>query len=114
MKPSALIRAPTASMPILSNRVHSHARFEAFRKAAGWTPLPVERGYVALGLARVTRENLFVLNGALEEAFAGLARERPVVEARDLVAAYGTRADRLTVSAAVCVRVVVGAVYEQD
>ena len=100
MKPSALVRAPAAPVPVLSDRVHSHARLEAFREAAGRTPLPVERGDVALGLARVAREDLLVLHGALEEALAGLARKRAVVEARDLVAADGTRADRLPVGAA--------------
>ena len=97
MKPGALVRAPAAPVPVLSDRIHAHPRLQALGEATRRTPLPIERGDVALALARVTREYLLVLHGALEEALAGLARERAVVEAGYLIAAYGTRADRLPV-----------------
>ncbi len=94
MKPSTLVRAAATAMPVLPDRVHTHARLEALGEAARRTPLAIERGDVALALGRMAREHLLVLDGALEEALAGLARERAVVEAADLVAADGTRAHR--------------------
>ena len=59
---------------------------------------PVERRYVALAITGVTCELLLILDGSLEEALAGLARERAVVEAADLVATNGTGAHRVRVA----------------
>ena len=95
VKASALVGRAAAAMPVLAYRVHAHARLETLGEATGRTPLAIERGDVALDVAaRVAREHLLVLHGALEEALARLARERAVVEAADLVAAYRTRAAR--------------------
>jgi len=66
---------------VLSDRIHSHARLQTLGKSTGRTPLPIKRGYVALALARVAGEGLFVLDGALEKALARLAGESAVVEA---------------------------------
>ena len=58
----------------------------------------------------MARKYLLVLDGALEEALAGLARERAVVEAADLVAANRTRARCIvgTLAGIIIIRVIQG------
>ena len=92
MKPCALVRAPAAAVSVLANRVHSHARLKTLGEPTRRTPLPIERGYVTLVLGGVAREHFLVLHRSLEEALAGLARERAVMEAAYLVAADRTGA----------------------
>ncbi len=94
VKPGAFVRAATSSVSVLSDCVHSHARLQALGEPTRRTPFAVERSDVALAFGRVARKHLLVLHGPLEEALAGLARERAVVETADLVAADGTRAHR--------------------
>lgn len=65
-----------------------HARAQALVEAAGGALLARGNGHRAAGAPQADVV-LFVLNRALEEALAALAREDAVVEARDAVPAHG-------------------------
>ena len=90
MKSGAFVGRAAAAVAIFADGVDAHARLDALLEAARGAAFAIVRRDVALAVARVTREHFFVLHGALEEAFARLARERAVVEATDFVAADGT------------------------
>lgn len=64
-----------------------HSDFQALLETAVGTPFALSFVDVAASL-RDARIHLLVLNGALEEALAGLARQKTVVISRYFVAAY--------------------------
>ena len=84
---TALVGAPAAPGPVLSDRLQLHPHLEALLESAGRALLPGGDRHRALCAAQ-TDVVLLVLDGSLEESLAGLAGEDSVVEARYLVCAY--------------------------
>lgn len=83
---SALISAPATSRAILPNCFKLHTHVQALLETTRRTLLPRSHGYRA---TRAPKAHIIlaVLDGALEESLARLARENPVVKAAYFVSA---------------------------
>lgn len=85
----ALVRRTSATRPILPDRLQLHSLLQALLEPTRRALLPRRNRHRTRG-APQANVILPVLHRPLEEAFAGLARKDPVVEAGDLVAADRT------------------------